>query len=330
MTRTVFYPSSPLQGSSMSQKTLPVCALACALMLSACSDGASTTTGPSPSAAESAAAEPAAFPREVQGVAIPAVPQRIVSGSATHTEVLYALGAGGRIVAVDLFSNYPAETAEKDHFDAFNLNVEAVASYDPDLVILSFDPGGAVAGLETLGIPVILFPTAPATIEDAYAEWAVLGMAIGADDEAEALIASTRAEIAAVTANVPTGGVPPTYYHELGPDLYSITSQTFIGSIYAMAGMTNVADPADEAGFGYPQLSAEYLLDTDPDFIFLADTVCCGQDADALAARPGWDTLGAVQGGRVILLDDDLASRWGPRILKLLEVIISAAYAPVG
>ena len=300
-------------------------ALALALLTTACGDTApvaTATTGPP--------AEAAPFPREVLGTTIPSPPQRILSASATHTEILYALGAGDRIVAVDLFSDYPAAAAEKEQIDAFNLNVEAVAAFDPDLVILSFDPGDAVAGLEALGIPTLLFPTAPATLEDAYAEWAAVGAAVGADPEAAELISAAEAEIEAMLARIPNGGTSPTYYHELGEDLYSITSETFIGSIYALAGLQNVADPADDAGFGYPQLSAEYLLTADPDFIFLADTVCCGQSVATLAARPGWETLTAVATGRVVELDDSLASRWGPRITEFLELVVSSVYAPAG
>ena len=300
-------------------------ALALALLTTACGD-----TAPVATATTGSPAEAAPFPREVLGTTIPSPPQRILSASATHSEILYALGAGDRIVAVDLFSDYPAAAAEKEQIDAFNLNVEAVAAFDPDLVILSFDPGDAVAGLEALGIPTLLFPTAPATLEDAYAEWAAVGAAVGADPEAAELISTAEAEIEEMLARIPTGGTPPTYYHELGEDLYSITSDTFIGSIYALAGLQNVADPADDAGFGYPQLSAEYLLTADPDFIFLADTVCCGQSVATLAARPGWETLTAVATGRVVELDDSLASRWGPRITEFLELVVSSVYAPAG
>lgn len=330
MNRTVPAPSSPNQGRPMSRRTLLAGALALAMLAAACGGGTvSSTTAPSTTSPPQSAAA-GAFPREVMGVTIPASPERIVSASATHTEILYALGAGERIVAVDLFSNYPAATADKDRIDSFNLNVEAVAAFDPDLVILSFDPGGAVDGLAALGIPALLFPTAPATLEGAYAEWAAVGAAVGADDEAAALVDEARADVDAALAGIPAGGAPPTYYHELGPELYSITSSTFIGSIYALAGMTNIADPADDAGFGYPQLSAEYLLEADPDFVFLADSVCCGQDAATVAERPGWDTLGAVRNGRVVALDDDVASRWGPRIVEFLETVVAAVYAPAG
>jgi iron complex transport system substrate-binding protein len=263
----------------------------------------------------------------VAGVTIPAEPQRIVSASATHTEVLYSLGAGDRIVAVDRFSNYPADAATKGTIDSFNINVEAVAGFDPDLVILAYDPGDVADGLAGLGIPTLLFPSAPATLEDAYAEWAAVGAAIGAGEEAEDLISGVKSDIDEIVAGVPRGGDRPTYYHELGEDLYTITSDTFVGSLYALVGMENVADAADGAGSGYPQMSAEYLLEADPDFIFLADTVCCGQTAETLSARPGWDALSAVQSGRVVELDDDVASRWGPRVVEFLESITSAVYA---
>jgi iron complex transport system substrate-binding protein len=317
----------------VSRTTLLAGALALALLTAACGDDApATIQAPATTQAAATTEAPpaaAAFPREVLGVTIPAEPQRIVSASATHTEILFALGIGDRVVAVDLFSDYPAETADLDRIDAFNLNVEAVAGFDPDLVILSFDPGDGVAGFAALGIPAILFPTAPATLEDAYIEWMAVGEAVGAEEAAAGLVADARADIADVMSSVPIAeGEPPTYYHELGEDLYTITSSTFIGSIYAMAGLQNVADPADEAGFGYPQLSAEYLLETDPDFIFLADTVCCGQSAATLGARPGWDTLAAVGAGRVIELDDSLASRWGPRIVDFLETVVASVYAP--
>jgi iron complex transport system substrate-binding protein len=318
----------------MSRKTLSVCALAFAVLMAACSDAdpAPTTAPPSTEAGGGTVAPPVTmgFPREVAGVTVPARPERIVSGSATHTEILFALGAGDRVVAVDLFSDFPAEVADLERIDAFNLNVEAVAAFDPDLVILSFDPGSAADALGELGIPALLFPTAPATLDEAYAEMTAVGAAVGADEEAAALVDGIRADVSAIVSRIPAGGERPTYYHELGEDLYSITSNTFIGSIYSMVGLENIADPADDAGFGYPKLSAEYVLGADPDFVFLADTVCCGQSTATLVERSGWETLTAVREGRVIELDDSVASRWGPRIVDFLAIIVSAVYGDGG
>jgi len=91
-----------------------------------------------------------------------------------------------------------------------------------------------------------------------------------------------------------------------------------------------LADPDGELG-GFPQLSAEFLVSADPDFIFLADTLCCGQDATTVAARPGFADLTAVRDGRVVELSDDIASRWGPRVVEFLATIVEAtAEVPVG
>jgi iron complex transport system substrate-binding protein len=103
-----------------------------------------------------------------------------------------------------------------------------------------------------------------------------------------------------------------------------VTSQTFIGQVYGLAGLENIADEAEGAGTLYPQLSAEYIIDADPDLVFLADTKCCGESADTVAARPGWDQLTAVTGGAVVALDDDIASRWGPRVVNFLETVVEA------
>jgi iron complex transport system substrate-binding protein len=113
-------------------------------------------------------------------------------------------------------------------------------------------------------------------------------------------------------------------YHELSPDGYSATSKTFIGRVYGLFGLRNVADEADSAGSGYPQLSAEYLVAADPDLIVLADTVCCDQTAASVAARPGWGGIAAVRNGAVVEVDDSLASRWGPRIVEFVRAVALA------
>lgn len=259
------------------------------------------------------------FPVEVRGVLISERPERIVSGSATHTEVLFAIGAGDRVVAVDAFSDFPEQAADLPRFDAFNASVEGIAGLDPDLVILSFDPGDVVDGLAALGIPAVLFsPPGPANLDEVYAEWLDLAEAVGSTDEAEALVAEVQGEIAAIVAEVPTYVRPFSYYHELDGTYYSIGSDTFIGSIYGMLTMVSIAD---DAGGGFPQLSAEFIIDSDPDFIFLADADCCGESAETVAARPGWSELTAVQSGRIVELDEAVASRWGPRVVELVRVI---------
>ncbi len=264
------------------------------------------------------------FPVEVEGTRIPAAPQRIVSASASHTEMLYAIGAGPQIVATDQFSDYPAPAAATPKLDAFNLGVEAVASFDPDLVVLSYDPGDLQAGLTALGIPTLLLAP-PATLDDVYGQIGALGEAAGHPAEASTLVAEIAAEVDRITDAVPERASSPTYYYELDPTLYSLTSGTFVGGLLSLLGLENIADAADD-GTGYPQLSPEYVLAADPDFILLADTRCCEQSVSTVAERPGWGILQAVAGGRVVELDDDVAQRWGPRVVELLAVVAEAVY----
>jgi iron complex transport system substrate-binding protein len=255
------------------------------------------------------------------------VPQRIVSLSATATEVLFAIGAGEQVVAVDEQSNFPPEAPTTD-LSGFTPNLEAITTYQPDLVVLSDDRAELVTGLDTLGIDTIVNDAA-VTLDDAYDQIAQLGITTGHVDEAAALVADMRSEIDALAAQVPERAEPLTYYHELDDTLYSVTSDTFIGEIYTLAGLESVADAADPTGEfgGYPQLSPELLVDADPDFIFLADTKCCGQTAETVAQRPGFVALTAVEEGRVVELDDDIASRWGPRIVDLLRTVVEATAA---
>jgi len=253
-------------------------------------------------------------------VTIDAKPQRIVSISPTSTEVLFAVGAGTQVVAVDDQSNFPA-TAPVTDLTGFTPNVEAIASYDPDLVFLSFDPGDVIAGLEALDIPVILHPTA-GTIADAYEQWEQVGVATGNRSDAEEVVATTQASIATSIEALPDGTDTLTYYYELDPTFYSVTSSTFVGELFSLTGMSNIADPADLDGYGFPQLTAEYIIEQNPGLIYLADTRCCGQSLDTVAERPGWNTLDAVVNGAVVELDDDIASRWGPRIAELVDVIV--------
>jgi iron complex transport system substrate-binding protein len=266
----------------------------------------------------------AAYPLKITtaagSITLTAKPVRIISLSPTSTEDLFAVGAGPQVRAVDDQSSYPA-SAPHTKLSGFTPNVEAIAKYKPDLVIISNDSGGKLARrLRALKIPVMLEPAA-IKLADVYTQINLLGLATGHAPKAKALVARMKSQIAAIVASVPKRATPLTYYHELSPDLYSATSTTFIGQIYSLLGLKNVADAADSAGTGYPQLNAEYLVAANPDFVFLADTKCCQQDAATVAARPGWSDMNAVKNGQVVSLDDDVASRWGPRIVSYLRAV---------
>ena len=249
-------------------------------------------------------------------------PKRIVILSPTATETVYKIGGGRQVVAVDDQSNYPADVPKTD-LSGFEPNVEAIAGHRPDLVLVANDTGSVVDGLEALDVPVLLLPAAT-TLDDTYRQIEQVGAATGHVGDAAEVVATMQEELAEIAEEVKDAGAGLTYYHELDDTLYSVTSKTFLGVLYGLLGLKNVADPADKDGSGYPQLSAEYLVQQDPDLIFLADTKCCGQSAETLAQRPGFAGLKALKGGGVVELDDDVASRWGPRVVDLLRTVARA------
>jgi cobalamin transport system substrate-binding protein len=249
-----------------------------------------------------------------------AVPRRIVSLSPTATESLFAIGAGAQVVAVDDQSDFP-KRAPHTSLSGYTPNVEAIAGYRPDLVVLSGDANDVVAGLRRLGIRVLLQPTAK-NLGEAYSEIRQLGAVTGHGSKAAAVVATMKKAIAKAVKSTPR--LRFSVYHELSPDLYSATSKTFIGRIYKLFGLRNIADAADSSGTGYPQLSGEYILSANPNLIVLADTRCCGQSAKAVADRPGWSGVAAVRTGAVIGIDDSVASRWGPRIVQFVRAVGNA------
>ena len=280
------------------------------------------TTDETVAAEATTTTEAAAFPVTVGDLTLDAEPQRIVSMSATATEMLFAIGAGDKVIAVDNFSNYPAQTAELEKVDAYQPNVEAISSLEPDLVIISYDPGNLVEQLNALSIPVFA-AYAVSNLDGAYEQLEQLGALTGRLAEAVQLSATMQAEIAEIVAGVTKTEPPLTYFYELDPTLYTITSNTFVGGVMASLGLVSVADGV-EAGNDYPQLSAEVLVDKDPSIIFLADTKCCAQSLQTVAERDGWAELTAVKTGSVVELDDDIASRWGPRLVDLVRVVAEA------
>ena len=248
-------------------------------------------------------------------------PTRIVSLSPTATEMLFAIGAGDQVIAVDDQSNYPADAPTTD-LSGYEPNVEAIASYEPDLVVYATEPGDLGSSLEDLGITTLLEPAA-ATLKDAYGQIEQLGLVTGNQDGANQVVDRMKGDIESIIDGLgKAGGL--TFYHELDDTYYSVTSSTFIGQLYSLVGLKNIADEAKGAGGGYPQLSAEYIIQAGPDLIFLADTKCCGQSERTVAKRPGWDRIAAVHDGDVIPLDDDIASRWGPRVVDYLRQIADA------
>jgi iron complex transport system substrate-binding protein len=305
------------------------------LVLAACGsdDGAATTTGETTTSAaetttstagDTTTTDAAEFPVTVSDlngpVTIESRPERIVSLSSTATEMLFAVGAGDQVVAVDEFSTYPAE-APITELSGLTPNIEAILVYEPDLVIVSFDPGELQTGLDAVGVTSLLLPTA-SSLNDSYSQIGAIGASTGHLGEAAEVVSTMQLDIAEIVASV---AVPAgiSFYHEVDATLYSASSSSFIGQVYALLGMENIADAADTDGFGFPQLASEYVVSEDPDLIFLAD-VDFGVTPESLSERPGWAEMTAVQGGAIVGLDSYLASNWGPRVVELLQAIADA------
>lgn len=248
-------------------------------------------------------------------------PVRILSLSPTATEMLFAIGAGSQVFAVDDQSNYPLGVPVTN-ISGWTPNLEAILGMEPDLVVHSYLPEDIEDGLASVGIPSMA-QFAAGRLADTYQQIEMLGIATDNQVNADQLVTSMKSNIQALV-DQSKGLQGGTFYHELDQTFYSITSSTLVGEIYTLVGLENIADDADPDGTGYPQLSEEYLLAQDPDFIFLADTKCCAQSIRIVKKRPGWSTLSAVQENAVIELDDDIASRWGPRVVEFLMVVVEA------
>jgi iron complex transport system substrate-binding protein len=290
-----------------------------ALLLALTACGGSSSGNSAASSTSSAGTWPVTVTGDNGKLTLDKQPESIVSMSASATEMLFAIHAGSEVKAVDSTSNYPEGVPTTD-LSSFTPNAEAIAKYNPDLVVLSDDLNGIVKSLSALKVPTLLLGAAK-TLDDTYKQLDTLGEATGHTKDADGVVTDMQKRIKAAVASVPAGAKGEKVYHELDPTFYSAASSTFIGSIYSMFGLKNIADGAPDPAGGYPQLSAEYIVGQAPDLIVLADTKCCQQNAEALAQRPAFGTIPAVKNGKVLAADDDVASRWGPRVADFAESV---------
>ena len=251
-------------------------------------------------------------------------PTRIISLSPSATESLFAIGAEKQVLAVDSLSNYPKSAPISD-LSAFEPNVEALAALKPDLVVLSVDAMKSLTvkeALEKLKIAV-LKEKAPDNLIQANKEIETLGAATDHNVEAKSVTFKMASLIKSIL-NRAKVTVKVTFFHELDNTLYSVTSDTFIGKVYKDFGLINVADKAAGAdSYGYPQLSAEYLIKSDPSIIFLADADY-GESAATVKARAGWSGISAVAKKNVFALPNDYPSRWGPRLVDFYRYVAAS------
>jgi iron complex transport system substrate-binding protein len=302
---------------------LLVAGAVCAPIMAAAGASASASSRSGAPTAHGQAAS-TAFPIVVQSgdgaVQIPSRPGRILCLSASATQMLYAVGAGSQVVGVDKYSTYPPD-APRTKFTGYESSAEDYLYLHPDLVILAFETGTLIQQLQALHIPVLLLP--PATsMAGVYSQLAELGAATGHPPGARTVRSSLQADLAAAVRTAGDAGRGKTYYIEVDPTYYTATSSTFIGAEFSLFGMRDIANGAGH-GSAYPQLSAEYILKENPDYVFLADTVCCQQDASSFAHRPGFGVLSAVRLHHVIGVNDSVAAQWGPHTIETFVSLLA-------
>ena len=254
-------------------------------------------------------------------------PTRIVSLSPTATEDLFAIGAGRQVVAVDNQSNYPASAPLKSGLSGYTPNPEGIyADYRPDLVVDSFNPNTVNQTLRTIHIRVLFQPTA-ADLRIAYQQILNLGTVTCHTAQATRLVHQMEAKVVAIRREVGAKARGLLYYDEISapPYLYAASSRSFIGELFGTLGMRNVSnDPS-----GFPALSQEQVVKSSPKLIFLTDNQPKdgGITAHQVATRPGWSSIRAVKTHSIFPLNDDAASRWGPRITVLMQQIATDVLA---
>ena len=240
---------------------------------------------------------------------------KIISLSTTHTEIIQSLGAENTLVGVDAFSevDFPVEV-----IDAYTVTAEELVPLNPDVVIIAFDFNGIVEGLEAQEINYVLLPPAR-NLDDVYAQITNIGEIVNKKSEASSTIRDMKLEINRIINNSNYQDI--TVYHEIGYSygIYSVNSESLIGEIYNLLGVTNIANSEEDPyGSGYPALSEEMVIESNPDFIVVGHSDYLNKD---LSIRDGWGDISAVQNSRVFFLDDTFASNWGTTTLQLVEVL---------
>jgi len=244
-------------------------------------------------------------------------PQKIVSLAPSVTEILFAIGAGNRVVGVQDFSTYPPAAASLPKVGGFPLNYELIASLQPDLCIgADITSAEDISKLEGLGLKVMVVNRTD--LEGIFANIETMGKAVGLEKSATDLTANLRAELNALQAKVKTAGTKPRVFVELDETLYTVAPGSFIDPLIAMAGGANIA--ADSAN-PYPQFSAEQVIARDPEVIILTDAAY-GVTAEQVKARPGWNAIAAVKNDAIYPIDGDIISRPGPRIVEGLKALV--------
>ena len=259
-------------------------------------------------------------------VTIVGVPERIISLSPSNTEIIFALGLGDRLVGVTEYCNYPPEAQGKDIIGGFsNPSIERIVELEPDLLLVSTIHEEEVPRLEELGIPVLVVESS--TLFELYASISLVAEITGVTIAGEALIASMQKRIQAieeVVAVIAPEDKVCVYYEVYSDPLMSAGQDAFINEIISLAGGVNIFGDVNES---YPQISAEVVAERQPQVILYPDYHGTAEMVmEAMADRPGWESMPAVIDNRIYTISDDISSRPGPRVVEAVEAAARLFY----
>jgi iron complex transport system substrate-binding protein len=248
-----------------------------------------------------------------RNVTIPENPQRLISLSGDITEILYAIGAGDRIVGVDKYSVYPIEVKNKTCVgSSAGLNVETVLSLQPDVVLIWAYQEGVIPLLEDRDVAVLVLDAV--SLEDLLHKIEFLGQVCGKNSEAKTLSSEMNSkivEIRDITGGIPDAEKPSVYFEGYSP-MCSYGSGTFTNELISLAGGINIAF---NETVRYPILASEYIVQANPDVIIV---VSSGAAVEDIKTRAGWNEIEAVKNDRVYQMDVKWVSA-NPRIILGLE-----------
>ncbi|HZJ58050.1 MAG TPA: ABC transporter substrate-binding protein [Clostridia bacterium] len=259
------------------------------------------------------------FPLEVvdslgRSITIEKMPEKVISLAPNATETLFALGIGDRVIGVSQQCDYPEEAQTKDKMgDFWEPNIELIVEANPDILFVgNAAPEEFLDKMDESGITVLALEGFD--LEGTYGSIIDTGRAMGASQEAETLVKSMKDKAADIRQKVDSAEEPQVYfvisYGEYGD--FTAGGKSFIDELITMAGGKNIAGDTEEE---WPQYSMEKLVEKDPEIVFSTMQA----QPDGIADTPGYKELTAIKEGRLIVLDDNLINRAGPRLIEGLE-----------
>ncbi len=252
-------------------------------------------------------------------VTIEQAPEKIISFAPSNTEILFSIGAGDLVVAVDDFTSWPeSEVAELPRVGGpENPNYEKITSLEPDVV---FSIGGTdefADQLDELGITTVILQ--PDNFSEMYENIKRIGRIVDMVDAAEQVVENMRLEVEEIKATVEhlDEEEKPEVFFEVWPDpLMTAGPGTFIDQVITKAGGVNIAGDAEQQ---WPTFSIEVLVERDPDVLLLQfqETYADLEASDT----PAWSEISAVQQDRFYLIDPDIITHPSPRLIEGLQTV---------